>query len=138
MLRVDGGEPLAVGMGEAALAGPDGVLAAYGIGSCVVLALWDRVRRWGALCHIVLPGPRAAGGATGGAGNGVGRGAGNGVGRGVDDAQPARYADEAVAWAVARLREGGSRPADLCAKVCGGARLFALQSSLEVGAANVA
>jgi len=47
---------VAVPMGEAAAGGPGDVLAIYGLGSCVALAVWDPETRRGVLCHIVLPG----------------------------------------------------------------------------------
>lgn len=106
---------MTVGLGQAALGGEGDELVAYGLGSCVGLALWCPRLRLGALCHVVLP---------------------RSGGQPADPQQPARYADQAVAWALAALAARGARPRELVAKLAGGARVLAAPLLPDIGAAN--
>lgn len=106
-----------VGLGQAAVGAAGDELVAYGLGSCVGLALWSPRLRVGAFCHVVLP---QSGGAP------------------RDPEQPARYADQAVAWAVEALSARGAVARELVAKLAGGARILELSLLPDIGAANVA
>ncbi|MGQ9464609.1 MAG: chemotaxis protein CheD [bacterium] len=44
-----------VGIGEIKIARGDVILSAYGVGSCVVLTLYDATTKTGGLAHILLP-----------------------------------------------------------------------------------
>ena len=47
---------LAAGIGEMVLSSsPDDHLIAYGLGSCIALAVWDPRARVGGLAHFMLP-----------------------------------------------------------------------------------
>lgn len=46
---------LKVGIGEVKVAQGDIILSAYGVGSCVVLAFYEKINRIGGLAHILLP-----------------------------------------------------------------------------------
>ena len=46
---------IAVGIADLRTGGPGDVLAAVGLGSCVAVAVHDRVRLRGSLAHIMLP-----------------------------------------------------------------------------------
>lgn len=108
-----------VGMGEGVVGEADDVLTIHGLGSCVALVLWDRRQGVGVMCHVVLPTSRMAGAVT----------------------EPARFADTAVPWAVRQLLAMGCDPADLVAKIAGGASLFGgilAQGGINVGDRNVA
>jgi chemotaxis protein CheD len=49
-------EQIVVGVGECAISGaPEQVLATYGLGSCIALAVYDPVTRVGGLAHFMLP-----------------------------------------------------------------------------------
>lgn len=85
------------------------VLTASGIGSCAVIALYDTVKRNGALAHAMLPS----------------RGDG------------AKYVDTAIDMMLAKLVEIGTKKSDLQAKLVGGANLFHNIHS-DIGDANVA
>lgn len=111
-----GGPPAAVtpvGLGQAALGTAGDELVAYGLGSCIGLALWCPRLAAGVLCHVVLP---------------------DSGGTPPDPSQPARYADWAVSWAVAALRVLGARPEELVAKWAGGASVLPLPT--DVGRQN--
>jgi len=105
---------VAVPMGEAAAGGPGDVLAIYGLGSCVALAVWDPETRRGVLCHIVLPEGTPAPGDP-----------------------PARFAGPAVDWAVRTL--GRVPPRDLVVKLAGGASVLPTQHvpMLDIGRRNL-
>jgi chemotaxis protein CheD len=83
------------------------------LGSCVAVCLWDRHRRIGGMNHFLLPRCR--------------------------DGQPsARYGDIAFAHLLAAMERLGCKPANLRAKVFGGAAVlpFGLHSE-TVGAHNI-
>lgn len=109
-----------VGIADLRTAGPGEVLASLGLGSCVAVAIRDRLRRLGALAHIMLPRP--------------------GDGRRREGENMNKYADVAVAEAVRSLESAGCRRADLEAKIAGGASIFDLGRGTEcgdIGARNV-
>jgi chemotaxis protein CheD len=101
-----------------AVAAGQGRLVAVGLGSCVVVTLYDRQRRIGGMAHILLPDPSAA----------------------RDDSNPARFATTAVPMLVEAVRRaGGTGPLE--AKLVGGAALFgALLGSggQQMGERNIA
>jgi chemotaxis protein CheD len=109
-----------VGIADLRTAGAGEVLAALGLGSCVAVAIRDRLRRLGALAHIMLPS--------------------QGDGRRREGENMNKYADVAVAEAVRVLEAAGCRRADLEAKIAGGASIFDLGRGTEcgdIGARNV-
>jgi len=93
------------------------VLVGLGLGSCIGLVLTaDPSLRIAALAHVVLPSsaeaPRGAAGA------------------------PAKFADTAVPALVRELQSAGARGPGLFAVMVGGAQMFALGGSLDIGARN--
>jgi chemotaxis protein CheD len=78
------------------------VLAALGLGSCVAVLLHDRNRGVGGMAHVLLPDPRASG----------------------DAGNPAKYAKTAVPHLIGLLEEAGAEPAELVARLVGGASMF--------------
>lgn len=102
-----------VRMGEIAVsAQPDTELVALGLGSCIGLAMVDWDAGIAGLAHIVLPESRG-------------------------DGHPAgKFADLAVPELLARVRSLGARLPRLKVAIAGGARMFALEGSLDVGSRN--
>jgi chemotaxis protein CheD len=96
-------EALRVGMAELKVARAPEKLAVYGIGSCVVLALWDERSGLGGLAHSMLP---VAGRQTDGL------------------EQPAKYCDTAVGALLEALAALGGRPETCRAWLVGGANMF--------------
>lgn len=85
---------------------PD-ILTSYGIGSCVVVALFDPLLRLAAMAHVMLPG----------------------MGNRGKDGGSAKYSDQAIEGMLEELeRRGGSRKR-LVAKIAGGAQMFSLPPS---------
>jgi chemotaxis protein CheD len=105
-----------VRMGELAVSRSAGhVLVAFGLGSCIGLALLDRRLGIAGLAHIVLPQS----------------------GDGAPAATLRKFADHAVPELIEELQGIGARPVRLEAVLVGGASMFATgPSSLEVGQRN--
>jgi chemotaxis protein CheD len=95
-------EATAVGMAEIGICfGPDGVLIARGVGSCVIVCAWDPTTRVGGMAHVVQPRDPAAG-----------------------ETGNIRYADQAVPVLLGRLRSAGAEDHRLVIKLAGGASLL--------------
>jgi chemotaxis protein CheD len=101
-----------------AVAAGQGRLVAVGLGSCVAVTLYDRLRRVGGMAHVLLPDPSAARDAT----------------------NPLRFATTAVPLLRRAVAEaGGTGPLE--AKLVGGAALFGAMlgsGGRQVGERNVA
>jgi len=100
-------------MGELAVSGTVGdELVAIGLGSCIGLALVDRASNVAGLAHVVLPESQGK-------------------------TEPkAKFADLAVPDLIARLEAAGAVRRRLEAVLIGGARMFAVGASLDIGARN--
>jgi chemotaxis protein CheD len=96
--------------GERAVAGPTMVLATAGIGSCIVICLWDQVRRVGGMAHIPFPEDES---------------------RGTDFFRnPGLSPDTAVPCILNLMLKRGSLIKDIVAKIAGAGNMFA---KMEVG-----
>ncbi len=82
------------------------------LGSCVGIAVWDRVLKQGGLAHVVLPDSRGAANL------------------------PGKFADTAVAELKRRLVAQGCSPRTLTAKLAGGSTMFGVRSDRDVGEKN--
>jgi chemotaxis protein CheD len=102
-------------MGELAVAAQGGaVLVSIGLGSCIGLALLDRTTGATGLAHVMLPAtPTDGHGGT-----------------------PGKFGDTAVPALLAALAKIGARPGRLEAVLVGGARMFSIGSSMDIGARN--
>ncbi len=90
----------------------EGELVAIGLGSCIGLAIVDRVAGVAGLAHIVLPDSQGANGPA------------------------AKFADTAIPELIACLHKLGANTTRCQAVVVGGARMFALSGGLDIGARN--
>ena len=92
------------------------VIQSYGIGSCVVVLLYDADRQIGGLAHCMLPSRRQ-----------------NTVG------QSPRYIDDAVAMLLEAMMQKGARKKNITARLVGGANMFASQAVIDqsIGQANI-
>jgi len=97
-------EVVNVGVAEYYVTHNPHVLASYGLGSCVGVALYDDRKKIGGLAHIMLPDSKAFS-KPGGAG---------------------RYADTAIRAMVEEMEKLGSRRKDIRAKMAGGACMFTI------------
>jgi chemotaxis protein CheD len=102
-----------VRMGELAVSSEVGdELVAIGLGSCIGLAMVDRGAGVAGLAHIVLPESQGKPGPT------------------------AKFADLAVPDLIARMVDAGAARRTLEAVLIGGARMFTVGTSLDIGARN--
>jgi chemotaxis protein CheD len=86
-------------------------LVARGLGSCIGLALIDRVSGVAGMAHVVLPESNGS------------------------DKEPGRFADLAVPALIARMQRAGAVTRRLDAVLAGGARMFEL-GEMDIGARN--
>jgi chemotaxis protein CheD len=113
--RGDDPPVVVVGTGEFAIAEHPSVLLTPALGSCVGVAVWDAVRRRGALAHVMLPSPANA----------------------PQDGNPDRFASVALPKMVALLGEGIALKR-FVAKIAGGAAMFKGDTRMaSVGDRNV-
>jgi chemotaxis protein CheD len=106
-------------MAELAIGGPDDVLQALGLGSCIGLAMIDRQTHVGGLVHVMLPNSE--------------------VGKGKDSA-PAKFADTGVPLLYDEMLKAGAVKSRLIVKMAGGAEMFSFAGKdspkLSVGRRN--
>lgn len=106
-----------VGMADAKAAEGTDSLLTLGLGSCVGVALYDAKSKIAGLAHIMLP-----------AYNGRGTPA------------PAKFADTGIPHLLAIMHNLGAERKRICAKLAGGAQMFATHSvsdSIRVGPRNI-
>ena len=109
------------GLGELSIAaGPEDILVAQGLGSCIGIAAYEHSKRLALLAHVMLPGP-------------------------APDAarpdQPARFADLAVQTIVDLIKQRGVSQRSLVVKVTGGAQVIKIvgaEDRLKIGQRNIA
>lgn len=100
-------------MGELVVSAQEGdELVAIGLGSCIGLALVDRQSGVAGLAHVVLPESAGAGGPAG------------------------KFADLAVPELVAQVERLGGLRRRMQAVLIGGARMFSLGPTMDIGARN--
>jgi chemotaxis protein CheD len=104
---------LVAGIGEMVVtADVDSQLVAYGLGSCVALALWDPRARVGGLAHFMLPSGSA-------------------------DGPPVKFVETGMAAFLAAFEAHGGSPRRAQIKAAGGAAMLALSASgLAIGRRN--
>lgn len=106
---------LRVGVGEFVVSDSPAVISTT-LGSCVGIMLHDPVTNTGGLAHVMLPCSNDR------------------VGK------PGKFADTAVAVLMKRMHLRGASPKRIVAKIVGGARMFAFQSThayADIGNKNV-
>lgn len=110
-----------VGLGEVQVTRDrEVVLASFGLGSCVVVCVYDFLTHVGGMTHVVLPSSGS---------------------RPVSSTFPGKYADSGTAHLIRGLEGQGAARARMTAKIAGGAavtRGAVPASLLDVGSKNVA
>ncbi len=115
-------EVINVGVAELKVSTNSDVLASYGLGSCVAVAIFDPVRKIGGLAHVMLPESRDKD----------------------TESAPGKFGDTAVPRLVEELCNIGARKKSLRCKLVGGAQMFEIpgarnrEASLSCGpSANI-
>jgi len=113
-------ETVPVGLGELKVGTrPGEILVCYGLGSCIGVALYDKVAKVGVLAHVVLPD--------------------SSLNRS-PETLPGKFADTAVPAALSELIKVGGKRARVTARIAGGARMLNVigaGSKLDIGARNI-
>ncbi|NLI77332.1 MAG: chemotaxis protein CheD [Candidatus Riflebacteria bacterium] len=106
-----------VGMADIRIAKAPDVLAVYGVGSCVIVAMYDPKSTIGGLAHVILP---------------------DSTGIASERLNPKKFADTAVPLLYQTLSHAGVFKGSLWAKVVGGAEMFPPTEdfSLNIGKKN--
>ncbi|MCB1217329.1 MAG: chemotaxis protein CheD [bacterium] len=97
-----------VGMAELKIGGPGDRLEALGLGSCIGLAIVDKVSHIGGMVHIMLPDSKIVQGPI---------------------KQLGKYADTAVPELLEQVIKAGAQRERLVVKMAGGAEMFAFAGS---------
>ena len=100
-----------VGLGEGAVTSTPHFISSTGIGSCVVITLYDSRKQVGGLAHIMLPDSNGINGRR----------------------PPYHCADTAIIALLRRLRSKGAVWENLVAKMIGGAQMFVCSNSSAPG-----
>lgn len=112
-------EVIKVGIADMNVVLPPDTITTIGLGSCVGIALWDKMNRIGGLVHIMLPDSTQVRSNT----------------------NVAKFADTGILELVKQMEAKGAKRSNLTAKLAGGAQMFAFQNKSEllgIGERNVA
>ena len=104
-------DEIKVGMGEGAVTGTPHIISSTGIGSCVVVTLYDTCIQVGGLAHIMLPDSYNVNGQR----------------------PPYHCADTAITTLLNSLQIQGAMRESLVAKLIGGAQMFTGNNGLSQG-----
>jgi len=108
---------ITIKMGEGAVTNAPYIISSSGIGSCVVVTIYDPRRKMGGMVHIMLPDSNSV----------------NGRG------SPYHYADTAIVTVLGKLYNRGAAQQNIVAKMIGGAQMFICSddSAPGIGKQNV-
>lgn len=118
LLGTPAGQPqqrVVIGIGEAAVAGPEATIVTHALGSCVAVCLWDPEARVGAMLHFLLPESR--------------------VNPDRAKKQPGTFADTGIPLLIQEAMQRGLNKKRCRAHLFGGAAVGA-QGGLDVGKRN--
>jgi len=106
-----------VTMGKGAVTRAPHIISSSGLGSCVVVTLYDAKQKLGGLAHIMLPDSNSRNGCH----------------------PPYQCADTAIAALIEELRSKRASPRYIVAKLVGGAKMFLSSEdfSLGIGGQNI-
>jgi chemotaxis protein CheD len=96
-----------VGVAELKVSNNSVVMASFGLGSCVAIAMFDPFKKVGGLAHVMLPKSRGK----------------------ERERNPAKFADTAVTFLVDELVKKGARIRNLRCKIVGGSQMFEILGS---------
>jgi chemotaxis protein CheD len=117
-----------VSVGEIAVEQDQDDLVASGIGSCVVITLYDPKHKIGALAHSMLP-------------SSVSRESSGLLRDTIHEIRDTRYIDIAIDQMLKKMQGLGAKKEDIEAKLIGGANMFAVvgpNESTSIGEKNIA
>lgn len=101
---------LVVGIADMKMARGDGMLITYALGSCIGICLYDPLIQLAALVHVMLPLNMEKGRKS-----------------------PMKYADTGIRETLRQMEEKGASRTRIVAKIAGGARMFEVAGSGNLG-----
>ena len=110
--------PVIVGMADLNVAKSPGSITTLGLGSCVGIVLYDNVTKIGGMAHVMLPDSTQI----------------------RNNANVAKFVDTGIVTLIAKMKAIGAQPANLKAKLAGGAQMFALNTTnenMKIGDRNI-
>lgn len=111
-------EIIKVGMADYKSINYIGILTTLGLGSCVGIALFDKINKVAGLAHIMLPSSLEI----------------------KNNSNKAKFADTAIDELVKEMKLLGANPSFMVAKLAGGSQMFSFDSNsdiLRIGERNV-
>ena len=112
-------ETIKVGIADLNVCKPPDLITTIGLGSCVGIAIRDKVNKIGGLVHVMLPNSQEV----------------------KSNGNLAKFADTGIPELVRRLERMGAVRSRMVAKIAGGATMFSFQSKSDlmgIGDRNVA
>lgn len=112
------GEIIKVGMADLNVCCTPDAITTLGLGSCVGVALYDKVAKIAGLVHVMLPDSKQV----------------------KQNQNRAKFADTGIDMLIEEMVKKGARASGLTAKIAGGAQMFAFSTNndmLRVGDRNV-
>ena len=109
---------IVVGMADLKVAKNPDILTTLGLGSCVGITLYDRIKKIGGLAHVMLP-----------------------TYKGFEGQNVAKFADSAIIELLNQISRIGASRSSLVAKIAGGAHMFGLSQNtdmMKIGERNAA
>lgn len=103
------GNMIVVGMADLKACKSPGVLTTLGLGSCIGIAIYDKVAKVAGLAHIMLPDSKAI----------------------HNNANKAKFADTAIVELIKDMEKLGAKKINMKAKIAGGAQMFAFNATNE-------
>lgn len=108
-----------VGMADLDIVISPGILISLGLGSCVGIALYDRIEKLAGLAHIMLPSSKLI----------------------ANNQNGAKFADTGIETLLNMMISRGSSKENITAKIAGGAQMFSFQNKtsnlLNIGERNI-
>lgn len=111
-------DAIKVGMADLKVCPPTECITTLGLGSCVGIAIRDKVSKVGGLAHVMLPDSTAI----------------------KSNSNIAKFADTGIKELVVQMEKAGAKRSNMVAKIAGGAQMFSFQNKsdlVRVGAKNV-
>jgi chemotaxis protein CheD len=106
-----------VGIADLNVVDNPGKLITVGLGSCIGIAIYDKIKNFGGLAHIMLPDSTQFTNVT----------------------NPYKFADMAIPILVKKMEENGASKRNMIAKIAGGASMFSFSDKsmvMDIGARN--
>lgn len=111
-------EVIKVGIADMNVVMEPDTITTIGLGSCVGIAIWDRISHIGGLVHIMLPDSTQV----------------------KSNSNLAKFADTGIPELIKLMEQKGAKRSNMVAKIAGGAQMFAFQNKSElvgVGERNI-